>query len=260
MAVVLFGLAAPQAQANHHSGSHVPSWYINPHSPHITRAQALALTAPVTGHPSSTAPSAGSPDPTSTSAYLAGLKSQYTVNPQAFAATSPQYAALFRDQALIAAGQASSVSGLLPTTPLWNYLRFRRSLDPARFDFYHPRIGPLLDLDQRIRNELDNPQLPQEIVPPPPGGGGGGEKPPVIPPVKPPVPEPSSVILFMTGIAAMAWYLVSHERRRGFAVRTRIGDSGDSEVATTATSAGSFTEAFDAAKAAIEPSPSLAGV
>ena len=112
--------------------THRPSWYINPHSPHITRAQALALTAPITGTASSTAPSAGSPDPSSTTAYLANLKAQYNANPQAFASVHPQYAALFNDVAQIAAGNTSNISGLVPTTPAWNYLRFRRSLDPAR--------------------------------------------------------------------------------------------------------------------------------
>ncbi len=36
---------------------------------------------------------------------------------------------------------------LLPDTPFYNYLRKRRSIDPARFDFYHPRIGALFGLE-----------------------------------------------------------------------------------------------------------------
>ncbi|HEV3122529.1 MAG TPA: hypothetical protein VGY53_11530, partial [Isosphaeraceae bacterium] len=39
------------------------------------------------------------------------------------------------------------VNGLLPDTPLVEYLRWRRSLNPARFDFYHPNVGPMLAQD-----------------------------------------------------------------------------------------------------------------
>jgi hypothetical protein len=42
-------------------------------------------------------------------------------------------------------------NGLLPTTPYDNYLRWRRSLDPPRFDHFHPRIGHLLGLDGVIK-------------------------------------------------------------------------------------------------------------
>jgi hypothetical protein len=36
---------------------------------------------------------------------------------------------------------------LLPDTPYFNFLRARRSIDPARFDSYHPRIGAILGLE-----------------------------------------------------------------------------------------------------------------
>jgi uncharacterized repeat protein (TIGR01451 family) len=36
---------------------------------------------------------------------------------------------------------------LLPDTPYFNYLRMRRSIDPARFDSYHPCIGAFLGLE-----------------------------------------------------------------------------------------------------------------
>ena len=38
-------------------------------------------------------------------------------------------------------------TGLVPSTPYYNYLRARRSIDPARFDFYHPKIGALLGME-----------------------------------------------------------------------------------------------------------------
>jgi Bacterial Ig domain len=36
---------------------------------------------------------------------------------------------------------------LLPDTPYFNYVRRRRSIDPARFDTYHPQIGAILRLE-----------------------------------------------------------------------------------------------------------------
>ncbi len=49
---------------------------------------------------------------------------------------------------------------LLPDTPYFNYLRRRRSIDPPRFDFYHPQIGTLIGL------EISGiPTKPTKIVP-----------------------------------------------------------------------------------------------
>ena len=36
---------------------------------------------------------------------------------------------------------------LLPDTRYYNYIRKRRSIDPTRFDFYHPQIGALVGLE-----------------------------------------------------------------------------------------------------------------
>ncbi len=36
---------------------------------------------------------------------------------------------------------------LLPDTPYFNYVRRRRSIDPPRFDFYHPLIGTLIGME-----------------------------------------------------------------------------------------------------------------
>ena len=44
-------------------------------------------------------------------------------------------------------GGGGGGSNLLPDTPFFNALRTRRSIDPARFDFYHPRIGALIGLE-----------------------------------------------------------------------------------------------------------------
>ncbi len=36
---------------------------------------------------------------------------------------------------------------LLPDTPYFNYVRYRRSIDPARFDTWHPRIGAIIGME-----------------------------------------------------------------------------------------------------------------
>ncbi len=48
---------------------------------------------------------------------------------------------------------------VLPSTPFLDYLRQRRSIDPARFDFFHPKIGALIGLDV-----TGMPTLPTTIV------------------------------------------------------------------------------------------------
>ncbi len=46
--------------------------------------------------------------------------------------------------------------GQIVETPFVEYLIWRRDLDPARFDYYHPNIGPILS------------SLPQTLIPEPP--------------------------------------------------------------------------------------------
>ena len=36
---------------------------------------------------------------------------------------------------------AGAGGGVVPNTPYYDYLRKRRDIDPAQFDYYHPRIG-----------------------------------------------------------------------------------------------------------------------
>ncbi|WP_422926896.1 PEP-CTERM sorting domain-containing protein [Singulisphaera sp. PoT] len=86
-------------------------------------------------------------------------------------------------QALSQANAASS--------PWVQYLTWRRDLNPTRFDFYHPFLGP------QIENlPPPNPQ-PQTIDPPPPTV--------VPPPPGPTVPEPSSWMLSL-GVLASGVY------------------------------------------------------
>jgi RHS repeat-associated protein len=65
-------------------------------------------------------------------------------------------------------------NGLLPSTPYFNYLRWRRSIDPERFDRFHHRIGHLLALDGAIRNK---PQPTPAPSPTPSSGGTSGGTP-----------------------------------------------------------------------------------
>jgi hypothetical protein len=99
-------------------------------------------------------------------------------------------------------------NGLLPQTAFVRYLQWRRSLNPRRFDLYHPRMGPLIGRDQIIRNTI----TPQVITPP--------KTNPQPQPLEPPkVPEPSSLAIAGCLVAA-AW---AGRRRRG----SRAGEAQD---------------------------------
>lgn len=128
------------------------------------------------------------------------------------------------------------LNGLLPETPSINYLRWQRSLNPARFDRSHPQLGRLLGTDQTIRASLPPapvvlpasyppPTAPQVVLPPPtlsilpptsltttppsttgggpnpPPGGTSTGNPPSTPPITKAVPEPASLVLLALGSA-----------------------------------------------------------
>jgi hypothetical protein len=79
-------------------------------------------------------------------------------------------------------------NGILVPTAFVEYLAWRRSLDPTRFDQFHPAVGAELG------------QLPQTITPPPGGTGGGGGTPP------PSTPEPGSLLIAAVLIgSAVGW-------------------------------------------------------
>lgn len=96
-------------------------------------------------------------------------------------------------------------AGKLPDTPFVNYLRWRQSLDAARFDHYHPRVAMLL-----AEQSLTPPASSVPATAPPqsqtstPGAPGS---PPVIPPEgQTIVPEPGTFsiacLLAATGFLA----------------------------------------------------------
>ncbi|MDE2506314.1 MAG: hypothetical protein KGM43_03795, partial [Planctomycetota bacterium] len=121
----------------------------------------------------------------------------------------------------LAAGNCIPFNGLVPTNAYYNYLRFRRSLDPARFDHYHRNLGALLAEDSRVRALLaacaTNPN-------PPPAGegggsggsnGGGSSGPPPPPTVSPPAaPEPASVVIFVIAGVLLVGPRLARRRRR----------------------------------------------
>ncbi len=115
------------------------------------------------------------------------------------------------DRLKAAAGQdCRGMNGLVPNTPYWRYLRFRRNLAPSRFDVYHPALGAILARDQALREGefcppmivMPNPGTPSPTqvaqilrppgVPSPSGPTGGG-------PGVQAVPEPASLILVALG-------------------------------------------------------------
>jgi hypothetical protein len=77
--------------------------------------------------------------------------------------------------------------GHLPDTPLWQYLHWRRALNPVRFDRYHPEFRKLFRDEARHHPEIPAaPVLPigtTPVVIPPPS---------FPPPMMGTVPEPTS--------------------------------------------------------------------
>jgi hypothetical protein len=73
--------------------------------------------------------------------------------------------------------------GLLPVNAFWRHLEHRWSIDPARFEHYHPIVGRWIDENYILTNQhtITNPP------PPPPIRETG-------------VPEPMPFVLLLIGI------------------------------------------------------------
>jgi hypothetical protein len=105
---------------------------------------------------------------------MAMMRSQ---NPRLFDRMFPSVGRIVAadNQIRIALAQGvTPTNGLLPNTPLYNYLEYRRSLSPSRFDYYHPVLGPILAENQQIQTHTNPTPVPGQIIPPPTGGQGDG--------------------------------------------------------------------------------------
>ncbi|WP_165250890.1 hypothetical protein [Paludisphaera soli] len=144
-------------------------------------------------------------------------------------------------QIFAAQSYQSANNGQLPDTRVWRMLEFRHNLNPSRFNFYHPNIGRMIDLqgetpappaEQIVRGweghmrgpepvpQVINPPVNPPVIPPvippiipplnPPAGQGGT---PTTPPVTPQaVPEPAAFLMFAVAILTMGLFF--HRARR----------------------------------------------
>ncbi|MDB5351232.1 MAG: hypothetical protein JWN86_2479 [Planctomycetota bacterium] len=139
-------------------------------------------------------------------ARLAYLHARRNLNPTRFDRFHPHIGPMLaRDDRLRMAQSQDCrpLSGLLPDTRLTRYLHYRRNLNPARFDRYHPTQGAFLAEDDLLRSGKGC--VSPEIIPPPvvvtPPAGTPSSGPPFgggpIPPRS--VPEPGSLALIVLG-------------------------------------------------------------
>lgn len=96
-----------------------------------------------------------------------------------------------------------SHDGVLPSNDFWNYLRWRRELNPKRFDHYHPGISCMMRSDYAKRHE-DKTEI----------GSSCHEVP--YPPISH-APEPSTMVSFALGIfftVLFAWIMNPRKKQR----------------------------------------------
>jgi hypothetical protein len=106
-------------------------------------------------------------------------------------------------------------NGYMPSSSMLDYLHWRRSLDVAGFDKYHPVLGPWLERDEQVRSVVKKPPIikgpttnPKPRTTKPPSVQPGGVNPP-------PVPEPGSALVAVVLAGAGLW------ARRWRAIRAR---------------------------------------
>jgi hypothetical protein len=152
----------------------------------------------------------------------------------------------FRHQARLSLRE----TGLLPHNRIWDYLHWRRSLDPPRFDYYHPEFVHLFRVEQRnidaMRHHRPTPGTLAglSLVPEPSTGALAvlslvperstpeAYVPVVNPPQNPPpvigatVPEPGSMTLALAALASGAALVTARWVRR---IR-RTGQPGGSQT------------------------------
>jgi len=157
---------------------------------------------------------------------LGYLHARRNLDPQRFDHYHPRLGMRLALDDRLRAGQAQDcrpMSGLLPDTARTRYLQHRRSINPTRFDHYHPQLGAVLAEDQLLRSgqgcvspELISPPLVGDtLVPPSSGVPSPDVPPPGVPSPLPPtvgglvitpagVPEPGSITLMLLGCTGIA--------------------------------------------------------
>jgi hypothetical protein len=155
------------------------------------------------------------PEPGATTRILANQTAAWALAPGRYTLNHPVLGPLLAEEQLLKMGNTSNAStfnGLLPDNPFYNFYRWKRSLDPVRFDANHPHVGALLAQDQRVRNLIaasmvsatstNQAQLlvaPAGAAPALSTSGGGG----IMALQIQSVPEPTSLALLLLGSGAL---------------------------------------------------------
>jgi hypothetical protein len=100
--------------------------------------------------------------------------------------------------------------GQMPNVAFVQYLQWRRSLNPARFDRNHPCMGPMLARDQVIRRTVVPAVTPPKPICPTPTKPKPTVRPSVVRPPQVPEPPSAAVLGLLFGAAMYA----RHWRRR----------------------------------------------
>jgi hypothetical protein len=89
-------------------------------------------------------------------------------------------------------------TGLLPQDRIWDYLHWRRDLDPSRFDYYHPEFAPLFRRELRDLRHLQQHQPTTPVIIGLTPGVLVGPTPGVV--VKPPIVPDTSIPASWTSV------------------------------------------------------------
>ena len=127
---------------------------------------------------------------------------------------------VFRSQARLSLRE----TGLLPHDRIWDYLHWRRSLDPPRFDYYHPEFVHLFRWEERNIDYLRHHPPTTGVITGLPIAEGpsnpGANVPVVNPPENPPpalggtVAEPGSMTLALAALGVGATLVAARWVRR----------------------------------------------
>lgn len=139
------------------------------------------------------------PEPAKTAAFLNALEARRSIDPARFDANhpgiGPMIGAQLQLQQMILSGKfdptvlAQAEQVLLPNTPYYQYFEARRSIDPARFDTYHPDLSATIAQNQVLHNLIGSAE---NLVPFPAGGTS---------PLT--VPEPGPLTLVAVAVSAL---------------------------------------------------------